>query len=104
MTSEQIIEQLLSLIEDAESHREKDGTLDEVYQKNIEALRYAAVEVKRRSVSLFCSRYQKCGDCPLGRVRCECCCYDMADENELDVILKEINVRKGMTGYDGQQH
>ena len=104
MNTEQIIAQLRSLIEDAESHREKDGTLDEVYQKDIEALRFAVVEVKRRSVSLFCSRFQKCRDCPLERVRCECCCYDIADENELDVILKEINVRKGMTGYDGQQH
>lgn len=95
MTKVQIIHQLESLIEDAESHRNSDGTLDEVFQKDIEALRYAIIEVKRRSVSLFCSRYQKCGDCPLGRVRCECCCYDMADESELDVILKEINVRTG---------
>lgn len=104
MTIVQIIYQLETLIESAESHRNSDGTLDDVFQKDIEALRFAVVEVKRRSVSLFCSRFQKCRDCPLERVRCECCCYDMADENELDVILKEINVRKGMTGYDGQQH
>lgn len=95
MTHEQIIEQLRSLIEGAEEHREKDGTLDEVFQKDIEALRYAIVEVKRRTVSLICSRYQKCGDCPLVRSRCDCCCYDMADESDLDVILKEINVRTG---------
>lgn len=90
MNTEQIIAQLRSLIEDAESHREKDGTLDEVYQKDVDALRYAVVEVKRRSVSLFCSRFQKCSDCPLAHVRCECCCYDIADENELDTVLKAI--------------
>ena len=104
MTKVQIIHQLETLIEDAESHRNSDGTLDEVFQNDVEALRYAMIEVKRRSVSIFCSRFQKCRDCPLERVRCECCCYDIADENELDVRLKEINVRKGMTGYYGQQH
>ena len=90
MTKVQIIHQLESLIEDAESHREKDGTLDEVYQKDVDALRYAMVEVKHRSVSLFCSRFQKCRDCPLAYVRCECCCYDIADEDELDTVLKAI--------------
>ena len=45
-----IIAQLQSLIDDAESHREPDGTLDEVFQNDISVLRYAITECKRAAV------------------------------------------------------
>lgn len=46
MNTEQIIAQLRSLIEDAESHRNSDGTLDEVFQNDIEALTAAITVLK----------------------------------------------------------
>lgn len=41
MTSERAIKQLLSLIKDAETHREPDGYLDQVYEDDIAALKFA---------------------------------------------------------------
>lgn len=41
MTSERAVEQLRTLIDDAESHREPDGSLDQIYQDDIAALKYA---------------------------------------------------------------
>lgn len=41
MTSERAIERLLTLIEDAEKHREPDGYLDQVYEDDIAALKFA---------------------------------------------------------------
>ena len=93
MNTEQIIAQLRSLIEDAESHREKDGTLDEVYQKDVDALRYAMVEVKRRGILNFCHKHSDCFECPLNGnrdVRGLCVFVDDDDEDELDTVLKAI--------------
>lgn len=41
MTTEEAITQLKSLIADAETHREQDGHLDEIFEKDIRALQYA---------------------------------------------------------------
>ena len=41
MTSERAVEQLRTLIEDAESHRDADGSLDQVFQDDIAALKFA---------------------------------------------------------------
>ncbi len=46
MTKTQIIHQLEPLIEDAESHRNSDGTLDDVFQNDIEALTAAITVLK----------------------------------------------------------
>ena len=46
MTKVQIIHQLETLIEDAESHRNSDGTLDDVFQNDIEALTAAITVLK----------------------------------------------------------
>lgn len=41
MTSERAVEQLKTLIEDVESHRGADGSLDQVFQDDIAALKFA---------------------------------------------------------------
>ena len=41
MTSERAVEQLKTLIEDAESHRDAGGSLDQVFQDDIAALKFA---------------------------------------------------------------
>ena len=41
ITPEKAVEQLKTLIEDAESHREPDGSLDKIYQDDIAALKFA---------------------------------------------------------------
>ena len=46
MTKTQIIHQLESLIEDAESHHNSDGTRDDVFQNDIEALTAAINALK----------------------------------------------------------
>lgn len=46
MTSERAVEQLKTLIEDAESHREPDGSLDQIYQDDIAALNFAIEAIK----------------------------------------------------------
>ena len=46
MTKVQIIHQLETLIEDAESHRNSDGTLDDVFQNDVEALTAAIKALK----------------------------------------------------------
>ena len=93
MNTEQIIAQLRSLIEDAESHRNSDGTLDEVFQNDVEALRYAMIEVKRRGILNFCHKHSDCFECPLNGnrdVRGLCVFVDDDDEDELDTVLKAI--------------
>ena len=93
MNTEQIIAQLRSLIEDAESHRNSDGTLDEVFQNDVEALRYAMIEVKRRGILNFCHKHSDCFECPLNGnrdVRDLCVFVDDDDEDELDTVLKAI--------------
>ena len=93
MNTEQIIAQLRSLIEDAESHRNSDGTLDEVFQNDVEALRYAMIEVKRRGIFNFCHKHSDCFECPLNGnrdVRDLCVFVDDDDEDELDTVLKAI--------------
>ena len=93
MNTEQIIAQLRSLIEDAESHRNSDGTLDEVFQNDVEALRYAMIEVKRRGILNFCHKHSDCFECPLNGnrdVRNLCVFVDDDDEDELDTVLKAI--------------
>ena len=93
MNTEQIIAQLRSLIEDAESHREKDGTLDEVFQNDGEALRSAMIEVKRRGILNFCHQHSDGFECPLNGnrdVRDLCVFVDDDDEDELDTVLKAI--------------
>lgn len=93
MTKVQIIHQLETLIEDAESHRNSDGTLDEVYQNDVEALQYAIIEVKRRAITNFCHRHRDCYECPLNDnkdVRDLCVFVDDDDEDELDTVLKAI--------------
>lgn len=75
MTQEQIIAQLKSLKSDAESHREKDGTIDDVYADDIEALSTAIDLVKSaetRTIKEFkfytlCENYNKCSDCPISK-------------------------------------
>ena len=93
MNTEQIIAQLRSMIEDAESHRNSDGTLDEVFQNDVEALRYAMIEVKRRGILNFCHKHSDCFECPLNGnrdVRDLCVFVDDDDEDELDTVLKAI--------------
>lgn len=93
MTKVQIIHQLETLIEDAESHRNSDGTLDEVYQNDVEALQYAIIEVKRREITTFCHRHRDCYECPLNDnkdVRDLCVFVDDDDAHELDTVLKAI--------------
>lgn len=46
ITPEKAVEQLKTLIEDAESHREPDGSLDRVYQDDIAALNFAIEAIK----------------------------------------------------------
>ena len=46
MTSERAVEQLRTLIEDAESHRDADGSLDQVFQDDIAALHFAIEAIK----------------------------------------------------------
>lgn len=93
MNTEQIIAQLHSLIEDAESHRNSDGTLDDVFQNDVEALQYASIEVKRREITNFCHRHRDCYECPLNDnkdVRDLCVFVDDDDAHELDAVLKAI--------------
>ena len=90
MTKVPIIHQLATLIEDAESHRNSDGTLDDVFQNDVGALRFAVVEIKRIVVKEFCYSYEKCGTCSLNEKGLACDRLLFADEKELDVILKAI--------------
>ena len=92
MTKTQIIHQLETLIEDAESHRNSDGTLDDVFQNDAEALRYAITEAKRGLVREFCHQYRGCDACPLNVSRNlhHCGGYEWADENGLDMVIAEI--------------
>ena len=46
ITPEKAVEQLKTLIEDAESHREPDGSLDKIYQDDIAALNFAIEAIK----------------------------------------------------------
>ena len=46
ITPEKAVEQLQTLIEDAESHREPDGSLDQIYQDDIAALHFAIEAIK----------------------------------------------------------
>ena len=46
MTSERAVEQLKTLIEDAESHRDADGSLEQVYEDDIAALNFAIETIK----------------------------------------------------------
>lgn len=75
MTQEQIIARLKSLKSDAESHREKDGTIDDVYADDIEALSTAIDLVKITETRTFkefklntlCENYNECSDCPISK-------------------------------------
>ena len=75
MTQEQIIARLKSLKSDAESHRENDGTIDDVYADDIEALSTAIDLVKSaetRTLKEFkfytlCENYNECSDCPISK-------------------------------------
>lgn len=46
ITPEKAVEQLKTLIEDAECHREPDGSLDQVYEDDIAALNFAIEAIK----------------------------------------------------------
>lgn len=46
MTPEKAVEQLKTLIEDAESHREADGSLDQIFQDDIAALDFAIETIR----------------------------------------------------------
>ena len=46
MTPEKVVEQLKTLIEDAESHREPDGALDQIFEDDIAALKFAIEAIK----------------------------------------------------------
>ena len=86
MTHKQIIAQLQTLIEDAESHRNAGGTLDEVFQNDIEALTAAIVECKRAAARAFCDT-RACGDCPMNR---KTCLFSEMDADEPDDALETI--------------
>lgn len=83
-----IIAQLQSLIDDAESHREPDGTLDEVFQNDISALRYAITECKRAAVREFCDAH-RCENCPLNGVR-GMDCWDFEHSCNIDSLFTMI--------------
>lgn len=104
MTKEEIIDQLHSLRAHCAS-KIADDEPEGVWLDDVIALGFAITEAKRGLVRKFCHQYRECDACPLNVSRNlhHCGGYDMAGENELDVILKEINVRTGMTDYDGQQ-
>lgn len=93
MTQEQIIAQLKSLKSDAESHREKDGTIDDVYADDIEALNAAIDLVKS---DRFCENYKECSDCPISKsIGAQYLCsskavYDMTME-QLDYLIAKID-------------
>lgn len=73
MTQEQIIAQLKSLKSDAESHRESDGSIDDVFEKDIEALRFAVeavsllstLQFKVECLNMVCDKHRSCYDCPI---------------------------------------
>lgn len=73
MTQEQIIAQLKSLIDDAETHRESDGSIDDVFEKDIEALRFAVeavsllstLQFKVECLNMVCDKHRSCYDCPI---------------------------------------
>lgn len=104
MTQEQIIAQLKSLKSDAESHREKDGTIDDAYADDIEALDVAIDLVKSAGtrafkefkLNRFCEDYNECSDCPISKsIGAQYLCStkavsDMTME-QLDYLIAKIN-------------
>lgn len=64
MTSERAVEQLRTLIEDAESHRDADGSLDQVFQDDIAALKFAieAIEVIEAFNESLTAMLKECKD------------------------------------------
>lgn len=80
MTSERAIEQLLSLIEDAETHREPDGYLDQAYEDDIAALKFAIKAINdagemlqiydtldKSLIDLLAEMRAECSECVAGK-------------------------------------
>lgn len=104
MTQEQIIARLKSLKSDAESHREKDGTIDDVYADDIEALSTAidlvkSAETRTIKESKFytlCENYNECSDCPISKsigARYLCSSKAVSDMTmeQLDYLIAKID-------------
>ena len=73
MNQDAVVSQLRSLIDDAETHRESDGSIDDVFEKDIEALRFAVEAVsllstlrfKVECLNMVCNKHIHCSDCPI---------------------------------------
>ena len=73
MNQDAVVSQLRSLIDDAETHRESDGSIDDVFEKDIEALKFAVEAVSLLSTQRFkieclnmvCKKHRNCTDCPI---------------------------------------
>lgn len=103
LKSLKIIAQLKSLKSDAESHREKDGTIDDVYADDIEALSTAIDLVKSTGtrafkvfkLERFCDNHE-CSDCPISKsIGSQYLCISKAFKNmtmeQLDYLIAKIN-------------
>lgn len=103
MTQEQIIAQLKSLKSDAESHREKDGTIDDVYADDMEALSVAIDLVKSAGtrafkefkLNRFCEDYL-CSDCPISKsvgaqYLCSTKAFSDMTMEQLDYLIAKID-------------
>lgn len=73
MNQDAVVSQLRSLIDDAETHRESDGSIDDVFEKDIEALRFAVeavsllstLQFKVECLNMVCDKHINCSDCPI---------------------------------------
>ena len=70
MTRKKVIEQLKSLIADAETHREPDGTINMIFSDDIEALNIAIYETEYRVPKKPKEIVREFGDRTLGCPAC----------------------------------
>lgn len=106
MTQEQIIAQLKSLIDDAETHRESDGSIDDVFEKDIEALRFAVeavsllstLQFKVECLNMVCDKHRSCYDCPIrsddgASYLCNSKSFYAMTMEELDYMLSVVEAK-----------
>ena len=106
MTQEQIIAQLRSLIDDAETHRESDGSIDDVFEKDIEALRFAVeavsllstLQFKVECLNMVCNKHISCSDCPIrsddgANYLCNSKSFYAMTMEELDYMLSVVEAK-----------
>ena len=106
MNQEAVVSQLRSLIDDAETHRESDGSIDDVFEKDIEALRFAVEAVsllstlrfKVQCLNMVCNKHRSCYDCPIrsddgASYLCDSKSFSAMTMEQLDYMLSVVEAK-----------